>query len=82
VSSQPTDLEPLPPLKRDRVMLANHDRSNRFALAEAVRMAENERFQVSLQLPEKLSWKRLALRVYASTEREEALQVITLTVRP
>ena len=56
VSSSPTDLAPLPKElgpQRDKVMMQNHDRANRFALAEAETAIKDGRFEVKLRLPAK-----------------------------
>jgi hypothetical protein len=83
VSSAAPDTEPLPKdaAERDKVMLANHERSNRFALVTAEAEVRDGRFEVKLELPQKLPYPRLILRVYAATEREEGMGVQTLDVR-
>lgn len=85
--SVPDDLEPLPkddPLGKlkDRVMLANHERANRFILAAKECEARDGRFEATLELPASLPWKRVLLRAYAATEKEEGLTVRTLSVQP
>jgi hypothetical protein len=83
VSSTPPDVEPLPKdaAERDKVMLANHERSNRFALATAETEVRDGRFEVKLDLPTKLPYSRVTLRVYAATDRAEGMGVQTLAVR-
>jgi hypothetical protein len=78
--SAPDDLEPLPVLGRERVMLANHRRANRFAVAEAKAKARGGAYSAALEVPAKLPWARLSLRVYAATEKDEALAVQSLPV--
>jgi hypothetical protein len=86
VGSAPTDLEPLPrdpgPFgkARDRVLLANHERANRFVVAEAECVAKDGRFEARLDLPAKLPWPRLALRAYAATDHAEGMAVQRLDV--
>jgi hypothetical protein len=77
-SSDPADLEPLPKGDRDRtrVMLANHERANRFVLAAAEAVVRDGKFEGKLETPKTLPWKRLVLRAYASTEKEEGQGVL------
>jgi hypothetical protein len=84
VNSVPNDLEPLPKetgAARDRVMLANHDRANRFVVATAECVAKDGGFEAKLDVPAKLPWPRLILRAYAATPREEGMAVRTLEVK-
>jgi hypothetical protein len=80
--SVPAGLEPLPAAgpARDRVMLANHRRANRFAVVEATVPARGGAFEARLEVPAKLPWPRLALRVYAASATGEALAVRPLRV--
>ena len=84
VSSIPPDLEPLPKdallAKVDRIMLANHERANRFALASGEVTAKDGQFECKLDLPGKLPYPRLLVRAYATTEREEGLGVMVLEI--
>jgi hypothetical protein len=86
VNSEPADLEPLPADEgiggkaRDRVILANHERANQFVLASAEAVAREGKFEAKLDVPAKLPWRKLVLRVYAVTEREEGLAVLPLPV--
>jgi len=76
VISSPTNLIPLPKeLGRERngVLMRNHDRANRFVLDEGTTTIKDGRFEVKLQLPAKMPWKRLNVRAYAATPTEEAL---------
>lgn len=86
--SSPDELEPLPAKPgpgRDRVMMKNHQRANRFIVAEPVVVAFEARgvrwFHGSVMLPTKLPWPRLILRVHAATAKGEALAVEVLAVR-
>jgi hypothetical protein len=82
VASEPAGIEPLPQgLARDRVMQANHDKANRFVLANAEAVAREGRFEARLTVPDKLSWRRLLLRAYAATDTAEATKVLPLEVR-
>jgi hypothetical protein len=83
VSSAPPDAEKLPKdgAERDRVMLANHERANRFALQTVEAEVRDGRFEVKLEVPEKLTYSRLILRAYAATEKEEGMGVQSLDVK-
>ena len=87
MNSTPPDLEPLPADKpgntaqRQRVMLANHERANRFVLAADKAVVRDGRFEVKLPLPDKLPWPRLILRAYAATDTEEGIGVRWLDVK-
>lgn len=81
VNSVPDGLEAMlkaPARERDRAMLANHERANCFALTDSECTEKDGRFQATLDVPAKLPWPRLILRVYAANEREEGMAVRTL----
>jgi hypothetical protein len=81
VSSSPNDLVPLPKelgRKRDKIIMQNHNRANRFVLDEATTTINDGRFEVKLRLPKKMSWQRLNIRAYAATRTEEALGTLRL----
>lgn len=81
VNSLPDGLEPIPKgAERERVMLANHDRANRFALSRTECTVKEGRFQTTLAVPAKLPWPRLILRAYASNDSEDGLAVRMLDV--
>jgi peptidase C25-like protein len=83
LASEPADLEPLPKQKgadRDRVMLANHDRANRFVLFSKDVVVKNGLFEVEWKLPAALPWPRLVLRAYAATDRHEAIATLPLSL--
>jgi hypothetical protein len=84
LGSLPEDLQPLPaqPSERDRVMRANHERANRFAVATAEATVRDGRFVVQLRLPDRLFWPRLRLRAYAATDRADGLGLLTVDVKP
>jgi hypothetical protein len=85
LSSVPEDLEPLandlkPGAKRDRIIMANHERANRFALAEREAVVSAGRFEATFSLPAKPAWQKLTVRAYAATDQEEGLGVLPLEV--
>jgi hypothetical protein len=83
VSSSPTNLLALPKKlgpERDKVIMRNHDRANRFVLAEAETAIQDGRFEAKLQLPADMPWMRLNVRAYASTRTREALGALRIEV--
>jgi hypothetical protein len=81
--SVPVDLEPLPKAAgrdRDRVMRANHERANRFVLAETDAVAKGNGFATNLEIPAKLAGRYLILRAYAATDRAEGQGVLRLAI--
>jgi hypothetical protein len=82
VATEPVDLEPLPrDFGRTEVMQANHNRANRFVLAQAEVTARKEKFEARLSLPKDLPWPKLLLRAYAATDAEEGMVVLPVEVR-
>jgi len=87
ITSVPNDLQPLPesPFQggaRDRVLLANHEKANKFVLVQGETAIKDGNFEASLTLPSRLPWSKVIVRAYASTDREEALAVQTIEVQP
>ena len=85
VSSQPQGLEPLPKQpgsERDRTMMRNHERANRFVVAAAEATIRDGQFDAKLDLPMELPWPRLHVRAYAATDDAEALGVLSLDAPP
>ena len=82
LTSEPDDLQPLPQTGEDRakIMLANHDRANRFVLLEKEVAVKDGRFEVEWKLPAKLPWPELLIRGYGATERQEAIGVHPLPI--
>ena len=79
--STPADLEALPNEAgdlRDRVMRANHERANRFFLAEAEAEATGRAFAASLKVPDNVPFHELILRAYAATVRADGQGVLRL----
>jgi hypothetical protein len=77
-ASVPLDLEPVPPRPgppRDRVLVANHARANRFEVAGATGRARGESFEVRLPVPARLPAGRLSIRVVATKDDREGLCV-------
>ncbi|MFN4258910.1 MAG: C25 family cysteine peptidase [Gemmataceae bacterium] len=84
VTSQPPDLEPLPKdagTERNRIMLANHERANRFTIAERIMVAQDGRCAARFALPQALPWPHLLVRVHAvSNNGQEGMGVRRLPV--
>jgi hypothetical protein len=83
-SSQPEGLALVPKKlgpERDRVLLANHERANRFTLISQEAALRGRQFEERFALPADLGWPRLILRAYASTERAEGVGVLVLPVK-
>jgi hypothetical protein len=89
VNSTPEDLEQLPMSSRsayrnediqkcEYTMLTNHERANRFVLAASECTVKDGCFQGTIDVPARLPWPRLILRVYAANEHQEGMAVRTL----
>jgi hypothetical protein len=81
--SVPDGLEQLPKMPgplRDRTMLANHRLANRFVLTTTEVSAKELAFAATLEVPAKVPWRTLLLRVYAHTEKEQGMVVERLKV--
>ena len=81
-ASVPLDLEAVPALpgpRRDKVLLANHRRANRFEVVGA-RAGRRGRVRATLDLPKELPRGRLRLRIVATTGEEQVIRVQSLEV--
>lgn len=84
LTSAPADLQPLPPgppAERAKIMLANHERANRFVLTQAEATVKDGGFAARLQVPAKLPWPRLTVRAYAATDAADGLGVAGIAVK-
>jgi hypothetical protein len=81
-ASVPEGLLPVTPERRAEILRANFTRANRFLLAETTTTAEGQRFTACLQLPEKLPWPRVIVRIRASTKEAEAATAARVSVKP
>lgn len=82
-SSEPEGLKSVPKKpgpERDRTLLANYERANRFAVVAREMTLHGRQFEERLALPDDLPWPRLILRVRAATEQAEGLGVLILPV--
>jgi hypothetical protein len=82
VSSDAPDLEPLPESgpARAKVMIANHERANRFLLATTEAVVKGGRFEVKLPVPERSPSKRLLVKAFVTTTAEAGQGVLALTL--
>jgi hypothetical protein len=84
LDSRPADLEELPDKAgpgRERVMRANHERANRFVVAEAEAAVRDGAFEARLTLPATCPWPRLVLRAYAANDVEEGVGLLPVEVK-
>ena len=79
--AEPVAVPKGPPEERARALKKRHDAANDFAIAQTDLVVRDGKFQATVDLPAKLPWRRLILRAYAATERQEGMGVLTLTVR-
>lgn len=81
--SRAPNLEDLPsdPARRRAVMLANHRRSNQFVLNETTARLEGDKFELRVRLPAALPADKIVIRLYAATDRADALAVRTVPVQ-
>jgi hypothetical protein len=86
VDSKPENLQEVPnstranAAERDRILLANHERANRFVLDKREAKVEDGCFQATLEAPAKLPWPRVVVRAYAANSSAEAMTVQVLEV--
>jgi hypothetical protein len=81
--SLPDGLVPLPHqprAKRDSTLFTNHRIANNFTVSEKEVTAKAGAFTARLDVPARLPWPRLTLRVHASTEKSESMVVERLNV--
>jgi hypothetical protein len=71
-----------PGLARDRAMLANHEKSNRFALVTETIAVRGKSFEVTLKVPPELSGASCIVRVRAETKVRDAMSARRIPVRP
>jgi hypothetical protein len=79
MTSPPVGFEPLPPetepKKRARVLAANHERANRFVLAQIPVQVHGPTFTGELVVPIELPWSALIVRLYLATGDSEGMEV-------
>jgi hypothetical protein len=84
IASEPADLEPVPEKSDDaraRAILANNERANRFVLTSKDVRGTEKKFDLEMEPPAKLPWKKLIVRAYAVKEQQEGIGVVTVEVK-
>jgi hypothetical protein len=84
VDSKPVGLEVLPsgPVEsRARVMLANHERANKFVIQSQGLKAGDTQFAMEFELPAKVPWQKLIVRAYAVHGEADGQGVIVVPVK-
>jgi hypothetical protein len=71
-----------PAAARAKAMIERHERANDFVVVGKQLRVKDGRFAAELALPADLPWRRLTVRAYAATPREEGLGVLPLDVKP
>lgn len=79
-ASVPDGLEAVSARDRDRALLANFARANRFELAREAVATLGTSFTARLKVPESLPWSRVIVRVRAATATDEAVVARTVPV--
>jgi hypothetical protein len=67
--------------ERAKALTRRHDAANDFVLVKRELTVKDGRFETSLDLPAKLPWRRLVVRAYAATERQEGMGALVLPAR-
>jgi len=86
---RPRDSDPAEPVvvpkgpgeERAKALTQRHEAANDFVLARKELTVKDGRFEAGLDLPAKLPWRRLIVRAYAATERQEGMGVLVVAVR-
>jgi hypothetical protein len=66
---------------RDRAQRRRHEAANEFVIGKAELTVKGGRFDAALDLPAKLPWRRLTVRAYAATDRQEGMGALVVPVR-
>jgi hypothetical protein len=85
LASEPADLQVVPKepdTERAKIMLANHERANRFVLLSRDATVKSGRFEATFTLPDPLPWPRVQLRAYAATDKQEGIGVLAVPIQP
>jgi hypothetical protein len=86
---RPRDSDPAEPVvvprepteARAKALVRRHEAANDFVVAVAEVTVKDGRFEVTPELPAKLPWRRLVVRAYAATERQDGMGALTVAVR-
>jgi Peptidase family C25 len=66
---------------RAKAMEQRHEAANDFVMGKKELTVKDGRFEAVLDLPAKLPWRRLIVRAYAATDRQEAMGVVVVPIR-
>ena len=84
ITSQAIGLEPLPPEtepeERARVLLANHERANRFELAGVDVRIKDLRIEAQLEIPTEIPCPALIVRLHLATDKTEGMATRLITI--
>jgi hypothetical protein len=86
---RPRDSDPAEPVAvpkeageaRDKAVLRRHEAANDFVIVKSAPVVKDGRFEAALDLPANLPWRRLIVRAYAATDRQEGMGVLVVPVR-
>lgn len=85
-ASRPVGLQRVPAdaseNEQNRILVANHERSNRVSLAEKTIKLEGRVSRHTLEVPSNVPWPKLYVRLYAATDDSEGIGVATADVGP
>jgi hypothetical protein len=65
---------------RARALVQRHEAANDFVLATKELTVKDGKFEAALELSATLPWRRLVVRAYAATERQEGMGALVVTV--
>jgi hypothetical protein len=66
---------------RAKALARRHEAANDFVVLKKELTVKDGRFEAALELPAKLAWRRLIVRAYAATERQDAMGALVVPVR-
>ncbi len=79
--AEPVAVPPAPAEERAKALARRHEAANDFVLAKKEVTIKDGHFEAALELPAKLPWRRLIVRAYAATERQDGMGALAVPVR-
>jgi hypothetical protein len=79
--AEPVVVPKEPAEARAKALVRRHEAANEFVVARADVTVKDGRFETTVELPAKLPWRRLVVRAYAATQRQDGMGVLPLAVR-
>jgi hypothetical protein len=67
--------------ERAKALVRRHEAANEFVVASAEVTVKDGRFEAAPELPAKLPWRRVVVRAYAATERQDGMGALVVAVR-